>query len=67
MIEVGQKVQFDQFDYIQSTFAEAIKGHLVVGTVAYVNKPHKWFSVEYGNLRTSYKFSQIGTDVMLCG
>lgn len=65
MIKVGQKVKFDPFAEITGFSSEMNRGKQIVGTVVMVNYPHQWFSVEYGNLkqRTSYKFSQIGTDV----
>lgn len=33
------------------------------GVIDYVNLRHRWFSVKYGKLRTSFKFSEIGTKV----
>ena len=33
------------------------------GVIDYVNLKHSWFSVKYGKLRTSFKFSEIGTKV----
>lgn len=68
MIEVGQKVSFDPFEFLTGFGASNNRGKFVMGTVVMVNEPHKWFSVEYGNpkQRTSFKFCQIGVDVMLC-
>lgn len=66
MIEVGQKVTFDPFTEMTGFSSEMNRGKLVTGTVVMVNDPHKWFSVKHGNQRTSFKFSQIGTDVNLC-
>ena len=67
-VEEGVTVRFDPFDYIQSFGSSDVKGREVYGTVIYVNKAHKWFSVEYGNgLRTSFKFSEVGQAVTVCG
>lgn len=64
-IKVGQKVYFDPFLEITGFSSELNRGKKVVGTVVMVNYPHQWFSVEYGDpkQRTSFKFSQIGTEV----
>lgn len=35
------------------------------GTIDYVNLKHSWFSVKYGKLRTSFKFSEIGKKVKI--
>ena len=67
-IEEGVKVRFDPFDYIQSFGSSDVRGREVTGTVVYVNKAHKWFSVEYGDgLRTSFKFTEVGQVVTICG
>lgn len=68
-IETGQKVRFDPFSHIQSFGSSDIKGRFVTGTIVYVNKRNKWFSVEYGSpaLRTSFKFCDIGNGVTICG
>lgn len=58
---------FDPFGYIQSFGSTDVKGKKVTGTVIYVNKPHKWFLVEYGDVRTSFKFWEVGTAVTICG
>lgn len=65
MIQVGQKVRFDALLAIKSS-VERMQSN-TVGTVVYVNKPHNWFSVEYGNKqRISFKFTEIGQNVQLC-
>lgn len=66
MIEVGQKVTFDPFAEITGFSSDLNRGKRATGKVVLVNVPNKWFSVKYGNQRTSFKFSQIGTDVNLC-
>lgn len=66
--KVGMKVRFDPFGHIQSFGSSDVRGNFVTGTVVYVNKPHKWFSVEYGEgLRTSFKFYEVGQAVTVCG
>ena len=65
MIQVGQKVRFDAL-YGCKQSIEKITA-FTIGTVVYVNEPHKWFSVRYGgNQRTSFKFTEIGQEVKLC-
>ena len=65
MIKVGQKVKFDPFDTIRGYGVEVCHGE-VVGTVVDVNYEHKWFSVQYGKLRTSFKFCDIDDKVHIC-
>lgn len=71
IINVGQKVRFDPFKEITGFASEDSRGKTVKGTVVMVNEPHQWFSVECdcGGLkqRTSFKFYQIGRDVLICG
>lgn len=65
MIQVGQKVRFDAFCGMKETYKE--EQAPTVGTVAYINQRHKWFSVKYGeNQRTSFKFTEIGQNVHIC-
>ena len=67
-VDEGVKVRFNPFAYIQSFGSSDVKGREVTGTVVYVNRPHKWFSVEYGNgLRASFKFFEVGQVVFVCG
>ena len=67
MVEIGQKVKFDPFDFVHGYACEQVRGNKVIGTVVMVNEPHKWFSVEYGNpkQRISFKFCDIGQTVKL--
>lgn len=69
MIEAGQKVTFDPFGQVIGFCAELNRGNYVTGTVVYVNKEHRWFSVEYGDpkARTSFNFWDIGKVVEICG
>ena len=67
MITIDDKVQFDPFKEITGFASEDNRGKMVTGTVVLINYENKWFSVEYGcpAMRTSFKFSQIGKDVMV--
>ena len=71
MIEVGQKVRFDPFIEITGFASADNRGRYVTGTVVMVNHDHRWFSVDFSingvKQRTSFKFSQIGKDVLICG
>ena len=70
MINVGQKVRFALFDKVMGFASNDYRGRDFIGTVVMINKTNKWFSVEYVcsgvKLRTSFKFSQIGKDVLIC-
>lgn len=66
MIKVGQKVLFDPSLTWLGYGVECCRS-TVTGTVVMVNHKHGWFSVKYGDLRTSFMFSQIGEDVKICG
>ena len=71
MITIDDKVQFDPFEAITGFASVDNKGNIVTGTVVYVNYANKWFSVEYEcggeKQRISFKFSQVGKDVLICG
>ena len=71
MVAIDAKVQFDPFKEVTGFASEDNRGKMVTGTVVIVNHVNKWFSVEYecGGVkqRTSFKFSQIGKDVLICG
>lgn len=71
MITIRDRVQFDPFKEITGFASEDNRGELVTGTVVMVNLKNKWFSVEYEcggvKLLASFKFSQIGKDVWICG
>ena len=66
MIEVGQKVRFEPFKEMTGFASDLNRGSVATGAVVMVNEQNKWFSVAYGNQRTSFKFSQVGTDVKPC-
>lgn len=56
MIEIGQKVRFDS---IRDNKSFGCCKNLSDGVVTYINAPHRWFLVEYGNqpvIRTSFSF-----------
>ena len=68
MIKVGQRVEFDAFRYMSNSGGTRERLE-TTGIVVYVNKEHQWFSVIYGNpaARDSFKFSEIGKEVKVCG
>ena len=68
MIEVGQKVRFDPFRGMTGEGVVDLRKK-VTGTVVYVNKAHKWFSVVWGNpmAKTSFKFVDIDEVVKVIG
>lgn len=70
MIAVGQKVKVDPLRDITMFGQKDRRGcnkdenDYFNGVVTYVNAPHRWFLVEYGDklkLRTGFKFDDIGT------
>ena len=67
MIEIGQKVEFRPFWDVKGFAKNLHENDIVTGTVVYVNYPHKWFLVEYGEkkVRTSFKFWELGAEVKL--
>lgn len=67
-VRVGQKVQFDPWDDIKGIGIKDVCS-TVTGKIVAVYPAHKWFSVVYGNhrLRTSFKFSDIGNEVVILG
>ena len=71
MIVHGAKVQFDPFIEITGFASEDNRGNPVIGTIIFVHYLNKWFSVEYecGGVkqRASFKFGQVGKDVIVCG
>lgn len=69
MIAVDDKVHFDPFATTTGFSADEYRGGIVTGTVVEVNYGHQWFSVEYGcpAMRTSFKFCDIGKEVIVCG
>ena len=71
MVVIDDKVQFDPLKEIQISGLTIDKGKMVTGTVVFINYAHKRFAVEYESggvkQRTSFKFSQVGKDVLVCG
>lgn len=71
MITTDDKVRFDPFKEITGFASEDNRGKIVTGTVVLINYRKKLFWVEYDcggtKQRTSFKFSQIGKDVLICG
>ena len=65
MVELGQEVQFKPMEGIRFPGCSEVE-EVVVGEVVYINEPHRWFSVVYGDerpLRTSFNFCDIGEKV----
>lgn len=60
----GRTAIFDPFDCDKGQGAKELSC-TVRGKIVYVNHKHGWFSVKYGNLRTSFDFSEIGTKVQI--
>ena len=71
MITIGDKVQFDPFKAFTGFASEDNRGRIATGTVVGVYEQNQWFSVEYDcggvKQRASFKFWQIGKDVLICG
>lgn len=68
MINVNQKVRIKPFAHMLKTGATDAELEMELeGVVKYVNAPHHWFSVEYGDHhhRVSYNFCDIGKRVFL--
>lgn len=67
MVNLGQEVRFRPMDGIRFPgCSEEVE--VVTGKVIYVNEPHRWFSVVYGDdesVRTSFHFCDIGKTVRL--
>lgn len=66
-LEEGMKVRFSPF--LEHTYApgvDLLKLEKATGTITYINWPHRWFSVTYGNnQRISFLFSDIGVKCKL--
>lgn len=69
LVEIGQQVQFSPLEEIRGLGAEDHRGNYITGTVVMIHASHRWFSVEYEfhgvKQRTSFKFDQIGKDVLI--
>lgn len=65
---LGRAVRFVLCESLSGYGVEVVR-RAVTGTIVFVNEKHKWFSVEYGDLkmRTSFRFSQIGENVKVVG
>lgn len=67
MVNLGQEVRFILLEGIR-IYGCSDARYPVIGKVVYVNKPHRWFSVAYGEkgeCRTSFNFCDIGEKVHL--
>ena len=63
-VNVGQRVRFDALAACKNSIEKVMAD--TIGTVVYINERHNWFSVQYGDLRTSFKFCDIGDSVHIC-
>jgi hypothetical protein len=72
MIKIGQKVRFDPFEDDRAQGIKDCRGD-VVGIVRYINEPHQYFMVEYGEppVRVCFKFADLFAErckkVEICG
>lgn len=68
---IGKKVRFIPAFVPKEVGFNQQKPDHVTGRVVYVNREHGYFTAEYGwegsKQRESFKFSQIGKDVTVCG
>ena len=64
-VAIGSRVRFDSMADLKQS-VEKTK-NIVTGTVVYINRKHRWFSVEYGEpkQRFSFLFSDIGKKVRI--
>ena len=65
MVKVGQRVQCKPYAGMH-TLGAGVADEVVVGVVLYVNKDHRWFTVEYDkdhHFRVSFKFDDLGDTV----
>lgn len=72
MVEVGQEVCFvPGYDEPGADVDGAREKRKQTGAVVYINKPHRWFMVEYSKrgvkLRECFKFSAVGSGVSIGG
>lgn len=70
MIGEGMKVRFVPLWAENKVFTPAERrAAQITGTVASINWEHKVFWIEYGEHKAleAFKFSQIGTEVIVCG
>lgn len=74
MISIGQKVKFDPLREINMVGQtdkrdkrKNVVGGYINGVVIYINKPHRWFLVEYNDdpkIRMGFKFDDLKTSRM---
>ena len=69
-VKIGQKVRFKPFAGIHMTGFSDVGDVVAIGTVKYINEPHRWFSVEYdtgaGPQRISFDFTEIDRSIHIC-
>lgn len=67
MVKIGQKVSCKPYYNLKLFDLEATR-EVVTGVITYINKPHRWFMVEYGDSsaqRACFSFCDIGQAVNL--
>ena len=64
MVQLGQKVRYDPFKDMTYMGVGDIR-KVVTGVVTYINHKRGWFMVEWEGLKTTFRFSDIGTNVKL--
>ena len=65
-VRVGQVVEFDPFHGLKYYGAD-VERKIARGVVVAVYPEHRWFSVKYDGLRTSFNFCDVGVTVNICG
>lgn len=72
MIKLGTTIQIIPF-FLREKGRLPERSIIKRGKVVYINREHDYFMIEFPvghcgkTLRESFKFSQIGTDVFICG
>jgi plastocyanin len=72
MIGIGMKVRFVPSFADSVTFTpEERRAHTITGKVAWINWEHKTFGAEFqcgrGKMQETFKLSQLGEAVFVCG
>lgn len=73
MIDIGQKMRFiPHWNEGANDTESAKRAKMITGKVIFVNRQHKQFTVKYSvcggpQMKETFKFSQIGTDIFVVG
>lgn len=67
-IVIGNCVKFDPHAHMKF-YGRCMSSKIVTGVITYINEPHRWFRVEYGNpvQRIAFKFDDVGESVHFVG